>query len=97
MPIPRGVDLGLVDQLRIDKPSIRDLHAAAGPQTIGRDRRQLRGDERTERVNQVVMIVEVAAIDTVAFTEPIVQPHVVFAVIERVGLLEGGIVCRRRV
>src|SRR5713101_3162675 len=73
---------------------MRDLIARSGPQTIGWDRRQLRIDEGSVGIDQVVMIVEVSPVNAVLVVQMVIQTNVVLAIVEGIGLLKGGVVRR---
>src|SRR5258706_3015575 len=92
LTIPRRVDLRFVNQRGMNEPGIRELNAISGTQAIGGNRGQWRGDEGAVRVNQIVIVMEIATIDAVLFVEPVINPRVILAPIERVRLLEGGVV-----
>ena len=57
----------------------------------------MRIDESAEGIDQVVMVVKVTAVDAVLLVKAVIEPYVVFPVVERVGLLEGSVVRSRRV
>ena len=73
---------------------MRDLIARSGTQTIGWDRRQLRSDEGSVRIDQVVMIVKITPVNAVLLVKAIIQTNVVLPVVEGIGLLKGGVVRR---
>ena len=97
LAIPGRVDLRFVNQLGTNEPGVRNLIAVPGTQAIGGNRGQCRGDEGTVGINQIVIVMEVTAVDGVLFIEAVIKPDVILAPVEWVRLLEGGIVCRCRV
>ena len=97
LAVIRDVYLGFIDQSWTDQPGIGNLVARAGPQAIGRYRRQLRSDEGPIGIDQVVMVVKVTSVDAVLFVEAIIQPDIVFAIVQRVGLLKRRIIRGGRV
>ena len=94
---PGGVHLRLVDECRVDEPSVRDLIRSARPHAETGDGRELRGDEGAERVNEDVAVVYVATVDAVLRVEAVVETQNVLSVVERVRLLEDGVVADGRV
>ena len=76
----------------MDEPGIRQLNAISGAQPIGRNRGQWRRDEGPVGINQVVVVMEVTAIEAVLFIEAVIDPRVVLAPVERIRLLKDCIV-----
>src|SRR6266850_106612 len=97
LAIPGRVDLCFVDQRGFDEPGIRHLHAISGTQAVGGNRGQLRSDEGAVGINQIVIVMEVAAIHGVLFVEAVINARVILAPVEWIRLLEGGIVGSGRV
>src|SRR5262249_25081257 len=97
LAVPGGVDLGFVDEPRVDEPHMADLVAKAWAQPPGRNGRHCRADEYAIGINQVVIIVEVAAIDTLLVVEAVIKTQNLLSDVKRVGLLKQGIVAGRSV
>ncbi len=93
----RARHLGFIDKVRRDQPRVRELHRGSGTFAKARNRRQLCGDERAERIDQLVLVVNVTTVERVLLVDAIVDTQQVFAIIERVGLLESYVVAGRAV
>src|SRR6185369_17746498 len=86
-----------VDERRRYQPRVRDLDRGPGTHAIAGNRRQLRGDEGAERIDQHVLVVNVPAVDRVLRVDAIIDAQQVFAIVERVWLLERDVVADRAV
>src|SRR5262245_51961153 len=74
-----------------------DLVAEAGTPAVGRDRRQLRINKGAEGRDQIVVVVQVAAVNRVALIETVIKANELLTEIEWIRLLKERIVARRRV
>src|SRR6185503_10122943 len=86
-----------VDEGRADHPRARELHGRSRPLAQARDRLQSRGDERSKRIDQNVLIVNVTSIQRVLRVDAIVDAQQVFAIVEGVRLLERDVIAHRTV
>ena len=76
---------------------VRELDRSSRTLAKTRNRRQLRRDERAERIDQNVLVVNVTTIQRVLRVDAIVDAQQVFAIVERVWLLERDVVADRAV
>ena len=66
LAVPRRRRLHVVEQVRADDPGVRELDAVARANAVGRDRRHRGADERAARLDQVVLVVQVAQVEGAA-------------------------------
>src|SRR6185503_7349112 len=74
-----------------------ELDRCSGTEAIARNRRQLRGDERAERIDESILVVNVATVECVLFVDTIVDAQEIFTIVERVWLLERYVVADRTI
>src|SRR6185295_17468326 len=86
-----------IDKGRADHPTVRELNRSSRTLAEARNGRQLRGDERAARIDQNVLVVNVTTIQRVLPADAIVDAQQVFAIVERVWLLERDVVADRAV
>src|SRR6185503_17928614 len=89
--------LGFINKVRRDQPRVRELHRGSGTFAKAWNRRQLRGDKRAERIDQLVLVVNVTTVERLLVVDAIVNTQQIFAVVERVWLLESYVVADRAV
>ena len=85
LTIPRRIDLGFIDQGVCDHPGVGHLITKTGAQTIIWDRWYVGRDESSERIYQIIVVMDVAAVDAVLFIEAVIQPHQLLPKIEGIG------------
>ena len=73
------------------------LNRGSRTQTEAGNRRQLRVDERAERIDQLILVLDVTTVDGVLVVDPVVDAQEIFAIVQRVRLLEGDVVADRTV
>ena len=97
LAIPRRVDLGFIEDARADGPGVAHLRAVPRPVAGRGSGGKLRAVKCAERVDQVVVIVDPASIDSVAAAGLVIDLHDILPPIERLQHLEGRIVGRGRI
>src|SRR5262249_40446267 len=75
LTIPGRIGLGLIDQVICDHPRMSHLITITRPETIIRYRGYVRPDEDAEGISQIIVVVDVAAIDAMLFIKAIIQPQ----------------------
>src|SRR6185369_2451327 len=89
---PRARCLCFVNKGRADHPRVRELDRSSRTHAQAGNRRHLSGDERAERIYQNVLVVNITTVKRVLRVDAIVDADQVFAIVERVWLLERDVV-----
>ena len=92
LAVPRGTQPRFVDDVRTDDPGLADLRSITRAVALGRRQRNGRAAERAERVDGVVVVVEIAEVEGVLVVDAVVDARDVLAPVEGIESLEGGVV-----
>ena len=85
LTIPGRIDLRFIDQSICDHPGMGHLITITGSETIIRDRGHVGSNESAEGIHQIVVVMDVTAIDAVLFIKAVIQPHQLLPKIEGIG------------